>query len=350
VKEALLSVRDLRVAFGEFTAVDGLSFDIAAGEVLGIVGESGSGKSVAMMALLGLTDASARVSAAQVHFVGRDLLRIDAAQRRRIVGKDIAIVFQDALASLNPAYSVGFQIGEVLAEHEGSRGAAQQQRVLELLAQVEIPDPVRRIDAYPHQLSGGMAQRVVIAMALAGRPKLLIADEPTTALDVTVQAQIMALLGKLQAEQNLALILITHDLALVAEQAQRVVVMYAGQAVEQGSVPALFEAPRHPYTAALLAALPERHRGARRLQALGGTVPGRYDRPAGCLFAPRCAQAQARCQHEQPAPGQVRCFFPLNASSLPLAGGGLERESSSGPAAPNPHPNPPPGRGKEPSR
>jgi dipeptide transport system ATP-binding protein len=308
---ALLSVRNLRVAFGDFTAVDGVSFDIAAGEVLGIVGESGSGKSVAMMAMLGLADNAARVSAEQVHFDGKALLTMPPAERRRIVGKDIAIVFQDALASLNPAYTVGFQIGEVLTQHEGLKGAAQRERVLALLAQVEIPDPVRRIDAYPHQLSGGMAQRVVIAMALAGRPKLLIADEPTTALDVTVQAQIMALLAKLQREQQMALILITHDLALVAEHAQRIAVMYAGQVVEQGGLPALFDAPRHPYTAALLAALPEHHRGAQRLQALSGTVPGRYDRPAGCLFAPRCEHAQPRCRSEQPAANHVRCFFPL---------------------------------------
>jgi dipeptide transport system ATP-binding protein len=313
----LLMVRNLRVSFGAaqppVPAVDGVDFEVATGEVLGIVGESGSGKSVAMMALLGLADATARISADAVRFDGRDLLRMPGAERRRIVGKDIAIVFQDALASLNPAYTVGFQIGEVLATHEGLKGAAQRARVLELLAQVEIPDPVRRIDAYAHQLSGGMAQRVVIAMALAGRPRLLIADEPTTALDVTVQAQIMALLTRLQREQGMALILITHDLALVAEAAQRVAVMYAGQVVETGTVPALFDAPQHPYTAALLAALPEHNRGAHRLQALGGTVPGRFDRPVGCLFAPRCERVQARCRAEQPPPSNVRCFFPLSA-------------------------------------
>jgi dipeptide transport system ATP-binding protein len=309
--KALLTVRQLRVAFGDFVAVDGVDFDVAPGELLGIVGESGSGKSVAMMALLGLADPAARISAEAVRFEGRDLLNMPAAERRRIVGKDIAIVFQDALASLNPAYSVGFQIGEVLATHDGLKGSARRERVLELLAQVEIPDPARRIDAYPHQLSGGMAQRVVIAMALAGRPRLLIADEPTTALDVTVQAQIMALLARLQREQGMALILITHDLALVAEYAQRVAVMYAGQVAETGAVPALFDAPRHPYTAALLAALPEHHKGGARLQALAGTVPGRYDRPAGCLFAPRCGLAQMRCRQERPAAGEVRCFFPL---------------------------------------
>jgi dipeptide transport system ATP-binding protein len=319
----LLTVRNLRVAFGKFAAVDGIDFTLAPGSVLGIVGESGSGKSVAMTAMLGLADSAARISAQAVMFDGHDLLTMPAADRRRIVGKDIAIIFQDALASLNPAYTVGFQIGEVLATHENLKGAAQRARVLELLAQVEIPDPARRITAYPHQLSGGMAQRVVIAMALAGRPRLLIADEPTTALDVTVQAQIMTLLAKLQREQGMALILITHDLALVAEYAQRVAVMYAGQIVETGAVPALFEAPRHPYTAALLAALPEHHRGGARLQALSGTVPGRYDRPAGCLFAPRCGVVQARCRNEQPMASDVRCFFPLQSNSLPLDGGGL---------------------------
>jgi dipeptide transport system ATP-binding protein len=319
----LLTVRHLHVAFGEFVAVDGIDFDLAPGSVLGIVGESGSGKSVAMMAMLGLADSTARISAQAVTFDGRALLTMPAAERRHVVGKDIAIIFQDALASLNPACTVGFQIGEVLAAHQNLKGAAQRERVLALLTQVEIPDPARRINAYPHQLSGGMAQRVVIAMALAGRPRLLIADEPTTALDVTVQAQIMALLAKLQREQGMALILITHDLALVAEYAQRVAVMYAGQVVETGAVPALFEAPRHPYTAALLAALPEHHHGGARLQALGGTVPGRYDRPTGCLFAPRCAQVQPRCERERPTANEVRCFFPLTNSSLPLDGGGL---------------------------
>jgi dipeptide transport system ATP-binding protein len=252
------------------------------------------------------------VSADAVTFDGRDLLNATPAERRRVLGKDIAIVFQDALASLDPAYTVGFQIGEVLAAHAGLKGDAQRARVIELLDQVEIPDARRRVGAYPHQLSGGMNQRVTIAMALAANPRLLIADEPTTALDVTVQAQIMALLARLQAERGMALVLITHDLALVAQQAQRVVVMYAGQAVESAPVERLFTRPRHPYTAALLDALPEHNRGARRLDALPGVVPGRFDRPSGCLFAPRCEGAQARCRAERPAISQgVRCFFPL---------------------------------------
>jgi dipeptide transport system ATP-binding protein len=309
---SLLDVRNLRVDFGGFAAVDGVDLELAPGEVLGIVGESGSGKSVAMLAVLGLVDAPGRVQADAIRFDGRDLLAMHPAERRRIVGKDIAIVFQDALASLNPAYTVGFQIGEALATHLGLKGDAQRARVVELLDQVEIPDAKRRASAYPHQLSGGMNQRVTIAMALAADPRLLIADEPTTALDVTVQAQIMALLGRLQAERRMALVLITHDLALVAQQAQRVAVMYAGQVVETAPAARLFAAPRHPYTAALLASLPEHNRGARRLEALAGVVPGRYDRPRGCLFAPRCEGVQSRCKAERPAmSGGARCFFPL---------------------------------------
>ena len=308
----ILEARNLRVDFGDFRAVDGVDLAVEVGEVLGIVGESGSGKSVAMLGLLGLVDAPGRVSADAIRFDGRDLLHMNPRERRRVVGRDIAIVFQDALASLDPAYTVGFQIGEVLAAHLGLRGGAQQRRIVELLDQVEMPDANNRAHAYPHQLSGGMNQRVGIAIALAANPRLLIADEPTTALDVTVQAQIMALLSRLQAERQMALVLITHDLALVAQQAQRVAVMYAGQIVETAPVNKLFDAPRHPYTAALLAALPEHNKGARRLDALGGVVPGRFDRPAGCLFAPRCECVQSRCRSEQPAlHNGVRCFFPL---------------------------------------
>ena len=317
---ALLDVRNLRVEFGPreapFPAVDGLDLTVDRGEVLGIVGESGSGKSVAMLAVLGLVDAPGRVSADALSFDGRDLLAMSARQRRQVVGKDIAIVFQDALASLNPAYTVGFQIGEVIEAHLGFKGDGARWRAIELLEQVEMPDAKHRVDAYPHQLSGGMNQRVGIAMALACNPRLLIADEPTTALDVTIQAQIMALLARLQREREMALVLITHDLALVAEYAQRVAVMYAGQVLETNAVPELFDAPRHPYTAALLAALPEHNRGARRLDALPGIVPGRFDRPQACLLAPRCAWAQARCQAERPALiDGVRCFFPLGAKA-----------------------------------
>ena len=308
---ALLEVEHLRVEFGDLRAVDDLSLSVQPGEVLGIVGESGSGKSVSMMALMGLIPAPGEVSAQTLRFAGQDLLSLDERARRHLVGREVAMVFQDALSALNPAYRVGFQIEEVLRLHLGLRGGAARTRALELLQQVEIPDAKNRLNAYPHELSGGMNQRVMIAMAIACGPKLLIADEPTTALDVTIQAQILDLLARLQREQGMALVMITHDLAVVAELAQRAAVMYAGQLVETAALPDLFERPRHPYTQALLAALPEHNRGTRRLSALPGIVPGAHDRPAGCLLEPRCPKAQARCQTERPALEQgVRCFFP----------------------------------------
>ena len=320
---ALLEIRNLRVNFGGFTAVDGVDLDVAEGELLGIVGESGSGKSVSMMALMGLIDAPGIVTADALRFAGQDLLKMSAKQRRRIVGKDIAMVFQDALNSLNPSHTVGNQVREMLQVHLGLRGAALDTRVLELFELVEIPGAKQRLNAYPHQMSGGMNQRVMIAMAIACEPRLLIADEPTTALDVTIQAQVMDLLARLQKERGMSLVLITHDLAVVAEMARRVAVMYAGQVVETAPVDMLFTQPRHPYTAALLAALPEHNQGARRLAALPGIVPGRHDRPAGCLLAPRCAHVQPRCHNERPAlqahgapataESAVRCFFPLPA-------------------------------------
>ena len=340
----LLQVRGLSVRFDGWPAVDGVDLDVAAGEVLGIVGESGSGKSLAMLALMGLVDAPGIVDAQSLQFDGQDLRALSPAQRRRLVGKDIAMVFQDALNSLNPAMTVGDQVREVLRLHAGLRGAALEARLLALFEQVEIPAPRARLDQYPHQLSGGMNQRVMIAMAIACAPRLLIADEPTTALDVTIQAQMMALLSRLQREHRMALLLITHDLAVMAEMAQRVAVMYAGQVVETGAVDSVFDRPRHPYTAALLAALPERAAGRARLDALAGIVPGRHDRPAGCLLAPRCPRVQARCASEQPAlvdstdgtdgtdgtggmggmggtggtggaaGAKVRCFFPLDAA------------------------------------
>jgi dipeptide transport system ATP-binding protein len=309
---SLLTVRNLRVGFGGFTAVDGVDLDVDSGELLGIVGESGSGKSVSMMAVMGLIDAPGQVHADTLRFDGQDLLAMNAAQRRRLIGKDIAMVFQDALNSLNPSHTVGDQVREVLRVHLGLRGAALEARVLELFERVEIPAAKSRLDAYPHEMSGGMNQRVMIAMAIACEPRLLIADEPTTALDVTIQAQVMDLLQRLQREQGLSLVLITHDLAVVATLAQRVAVMYAGQVVETGAVDTLFTQPRHPYTHALLAALPEHNRGVKRLAALPGIVPGRFDRPAGCLLSPRCAGVQPRCRAERPplADG-VRCFFPV---------------------------------------
>ncbi|TKC78201.1 ABC transporter ATP-binding protein [Trinickia terrae] len=321
MKNNLLTVRNLRVNFGGLPAVDGVDINIAPGEVIGIVGESGSGKSVTMMALMGLIDAPGIVTADEITFDGKDLLKATAKERRKIVGKDIAMVFQDALTSLNPSYTVGYQIKEVLKLHEGLRGDALHKRAIELLDQVGIPDAKNRITSFPHQMSGGMNQRVMIAMAVACNPKLLIADEPTTALDVTIQAQIMDLLVKLQKERGMALVLISHDLAVVSEVAQRVAVMYAGEVIETNRVPDIFAAPHHPYTEALLAAIPEHNVGAMRLAALPGMVPGRDDRPRGCLFAPRCKYVVDDCMKARPgldmlaAPDErmrARCIKPLN--------------------------------------
>jgi dipeptide transport system ATP-binding protein len=319
---SLLSIRNLSVDFDGARAVDAIDLDVGQGEILGVVGESGSGKSVTMLALMGLIDAPGRVRADEVRFDGRDLLHASARERRNIVGRDVSMIFQDALTSLNPSYTIGYQIGEVLRRHMGLRGRALQDRIVELLEQVEIPDAANRVGAYPHQLSGGMNQRVMIAMAIACRPKLLIADEPTTALDVTIQAQIMALLLQLQKDYGMSLVLISHDLAVVAEVAHRVAVMYAGQVIEVQQVPALFDAPHHPYTEALLSAIPEHNRGVRRLHTLPGVVPGRDDRPAGCLLSPRCPYADDHCRAVQPAlepyvgpqasgSPLVRCFKPL---------------------------------------
>ncbi|WP_070884377.1 ABC transporter ATP-binding protein [Pseudomonas argentinensis] len=320
---SLLEIDNLSVRFGDANAVpvvDGLDLKVDKGEVLAIVGESGSGKSVTMMALMGLIDAPGIVRADRLTFDGTDMLKLKGRQRRHIVGKDLSMIFQDPMTALNPSFTVGFQIEEVLRQHLGLKGKAARQRALQLLERVEIPGAASRLEAFPHQLSGGMSQRVAIAMAIAAEPKLLIADEPTTALDVTIQAQIMELLLDLQREQNMGLVLITHDLAVVAETANRVCVMYAGQAVELGQVPALFDAPTHPYTEALIKAIPEHSLGATRLSTLPGIVPGRYDRPHGCLLSPRCPYVQAKCREQRPAlepheRGAVRCYFPLNLNA-----------------------------------
>jgi dipeptide transport system ATP-binding protein len=317
---SLLEINNLSVLFGSgpnpFPAVEGLDLSVEQGEVVGIVGESGSGKSVTMMAMMGLLDGQGKIVADKLRFDGKDMLSLSARERRKIIGKDISMIFQDPMTALNPSYTVGYQIMEVLKTHQGLRGAALKQRALELMEQVEIPAAASRLASFPHQLSGGMSQRVAIAMAIACKPKLLIADEPTTALDVTIQAQIMSLLVSLQKSQDMALILITHDLAVVAEVAQRLAVMYAGQVVEQGRIPGIFRQPQHPYTEALLSSIPEHSQGARRLQTLPGIVPGHFDRPAGCLLSPRCPHVQERCCSERPAlytneQDAVRCIFPL---------------------------------------
>ena len=316
---SLLEIRNLSVDFatssGAFRAVDAVDVTIERGEILAIVGESGSGKSVAMLAVMGLLPWTATITADQLIFDGKDLRQLSPKQRRQLIGKDLAMIFQEPMSSLNPCFTVGFQLKEALRQHLGLNRKERQQRAVEIFEMVGIPAPAERLSLFPHQLSGGMNQRVMIAMAIACNPKLLIADEPTTALDVTIQAQILDLLGDLQKNFGMALILITHDMGVVAETAERVQVQYAGQKVEEQPVSSLFETPRHPYTAALLAALPERATG-RHLLTIPGVVPGQFDRPAGCLFTPRCQFANQRCQETKPTPLGVeaafaRCHFPL---------------------------------------
>ncbi|WP_075182477.1 dipeptide ABC transporter ATP-binding protein [Pantoea sp. 1.19] len=324
---ALLNVDKLSVHFGDesapFRAVDRISYQVNQGKVVGIVGESGSGKSVSSLAIMGLIDYPGRVSADKLAFNGRDLQTLSDKEKRQLVGSEVAMIFQDPMTSLNPCYTVGYQIMEALKVHQGGNRRTRRQRAIDLLTQVGIPDPTSRLDVYPHQLSGGMSQRVMIAMAIACRPKLLIADEPTTALDVTIQAQIIELLLELQRQENMALILITHDLALVAEAAEDIIVMYAGQVVEVAKATDLFRAPRHPYTQALLRALPEFASDKARLASLPGVVPGKYDRPNGCLLNPRCPYATDRCRTEEPAlravdGRQSKCHFPLDDAGRPV--------------------------------
>lgn len=323
---ALLDVKELSVHFGDekapFKAVDRISYQVNQGEVLGIVGESGSGKSVSSLAVMGLIDFPGRVSAQGLAFEGKDLLSLAPKEKQELIGADIAMIFQDPMTSLNPAYTVGFQIMEAIKAHQGGSKKERSERTLELLRLVGIPDPESRIDVYPHQLSGGMSQRVMIAMAIACKPRLLIADEPTTALDVTIQAQIVDLLLELQQKECMSLILITHDLALVAEAAHRIIVMYAGQVVEEGRAEDIFREPKHPYTQALLRSLPEFAEGKSRLQSLPGVVPGKYDRPQGCLLNPRCPYATDLCRTVEPelrqvGNRQVKCHTPLNAQGEP---------------------------------
>ena len=290
----LLEIENLSVAFpsqnGMVRAVDGVNITLEKGEVLGIVGESGSGKSVGMLALVGLVPYPGRVRADKLLFEGRNLPTLSDRERRALIGKDVAMIFQEPTTALNPSFTIGYQLAETLHIHEGMDRKAARRRVIELLDQVGIPAPESRLSAYPHQLSGGMNQRVMIAMALACNPKLLIADEPTTALDVTIQAQILDLLLSLQRDRGMALILITHNMGVVSDTTERVAVMYAGQIMEQRPTQSLFASPQHPYTAALLAARPEASDGG-RLATIPGVVPGLHDRPRGCLFSPRCVAA-----------------------------------------------------------
>jgi len=315
---ALLSIKNLNVDFktsgGVFRAVDNFNLTINEKDILAIVGESGSGKSVAMLALMGLLPWTATVTAEEIQFDNINLLNISAKDRKKIIGKDISMIFQEPMTSLNPCFTVGFQIKETLKTHLPELSRQQiHQRSIALLDQVGIPDSEKRLTAYPHQLSGGMNQRIMIAMAIACNPKVLIADEPTTALDVTIQAQILDLMIDLQKDKKMALILITHDMGVVAETAHTVSVQYAGQKMEEQSVQAIFQKPYHPYTAALLDALPEKSHN-KKLNTIEGVVPGQFDRPEGCLFSNRCPYVQDICKQQIPSAnaelGQVRCHFP----------------------------------------
>ncbi|OCG75886.1 dipeptide ABC transporter ATP-binding protein [Gilliamella sp. Occ4-3] len=320
---ALLEVKELSVQFGGFKAVDHISYDVEQGQVVGIVGESGSGKSVSSLAIMGLIDFPGKVNANALHFDGKDLQQISTKMRRKIVGADVAMIFQDPMTSLNPCFTIGYQIIETLKIHQGGSKKALKARAIELLKLVGIPDAENRLKVYPHQLSGGMSQRIMIAIAIACNPKLLIADEPTTALDVTIQGQIIELLLELQRKNNMALILITHDLALVSEAAQKIIVMYAGQVVEIGDAEIIFKKPLHPYTQALLRSLPEFTQDKERLASLSGVVPGKYDRPTGCLLNPRCPYATEHCYTQEPAlvsygeTRKVKCHYPLSSEGIP---------------------------------
>jgi peptide/nickel transport system ATP-binding protein len=302
---------------GRAPALRGVDFALHAGESVGLVGESGSGKSLTALALLGLLPEQVRITSGRILLEGQDLLQLSEADMRRIRGARIAIVFQEPMTALNPVLSIGYQVGEAIRLHRKLGRAAVRRRVGELLEQVAMPAPAEVLDAYPHQLSGGQRQRVLLAMALAAEPEVLIADEPTTALDVTVQAQILELLDALATALDLAILLITHDLGLVAGHCDRVLVMYAGQVVEDSPVDALFDNPAHPYTRALLQVTPRLgqriERG--RLPSIPGDVPDPAALPAGCAFHPRCPEAFERCTRELPAPyriaeaGKVRCFL-----------------------------------------
>ncbi len=322
MSEYLLEVRNLQTRFelfrGTVKAVDGVDFTLREGEILGLVGESGGGKSVTGFSLLGLIDPPGRIAAGEVIFRGENLLEKSEEEMRRIRGKEISMIFQDPMTSLNPLHSIGRQIGEMLALHTPLSPADRRKRSIELLREVGIPNPEDRLENYPHQFSGGMRQRVVIAIALAANPKLIIADEPTTALDVTVQAQILALMENLVKRFGSALILITHDLAVVSEMTHRVAVMYCGRVVEEGPTRELVRHPFHPYTKGLLESIPRLSgERSRRLPQIPGMVPSLFDLPPGCSFAPRCGYATDLCRKEAPsmrsvAPGRtVSCHNPV---------------------------------------
>ena len=325
---ALLEVRGLRTQFstdsGEFAAVDGVSFDVAAGRTLAIVGESGCGKSVTALSIMGLVASPpGRIASGSIRFEGLELVGLPKRQLQDLRGNGIAMIFQEPMTSLNPAFTVGEQIVEGLLRHQNISRVEAVERTMEMLRKVRIPAPEQRFHDYPHKLSGGMRQRVMIAMALACNPRLLIADEPTTALDVTIQAQILELMRSLQQETGTAIILITHDLGVVAEVADEVAVMYAGKIVERASVQALFAEPQHPYTVGLLGSIPRLDGDAVRLASIKGQVPNPLQRPSGCNFADRCPFVDAQCRLAEPLLREVgashwsACWkAPLDASAL----------------------------------
>ncbi|MET1034023.1 MAG: ABC transporter ATP-binding protein [Arthrobacter sp.] len=306
---------DIRTPAGEVRAVSDAGFVARAGQTLALLGESGCGKSMTAKAVAGLLDPVAHVAGGTAELDGRDLFRMSAKQRRQVAGAELGIVFQDALTALNPVYPVGLQIGEAFRIHRGLSARAARQEAIALMRRVGIPEPESRVDAFPHQFSGGMRQRILIAMAVALGPKLLIADEPTTALDVTVQAQIMDLLRRLREEENMAVVLITHDLAVVAEEADAVSVMYAGTVAETGPVDQVFSGPRHPYTKGLLESVPVDAERGGSLSSIAGSPPELKNIPAGCVYQERCPLARDLCRRERPAlrevaPGQMAaCHF-----------------------------------------
>jgi peptide/nickel transport system ATP-binding protein len=322
----LLAVENLRTVFrssaGDLPAVDGVSVSVAAGRTLGIVGESGCGKSVLSLSIMRLVPRPGRIASGTIRFAGRDLLALPESEMRRLRGGAIGMIFQEPMTSLNPVHTVGRQIAEAVRAHRDLSASAAREVAVESLRRVRIPSPEKRFDEYPHQLSGGMRQRVMIAMALSCAPKLLIADEPTTALDVTIQAQILDLLRLLQEETGMAIILITHDLGVVAEMADEVAVMYAGRVVETGPVAAVFGDAQHPYTLGLFGSVPRLDGESAALLAIEGTVPPPFALPAGCRFNPRCGFADARCRAEAPPLGpagarhQAACWHaPIEATA-----------------------------------
>jgi oligopeptide/dipeptide ABC transporter ATP-binding protein len=304
MNEPLLRVEHLTTVFdlrsGSVPAIDDVSFEIRAGETLGLVGESGSGKSVTALSLMRLVQAPGRIAAGHVRFKGRDLLTLPESEMRQVRGADLSLIFQEPMTALNPVFTVGDQIAETLQVHGRANRRDAMNAAIDLLERARLPDARARVNDYPHQLSGGMRQRVLIAMALACRPSLVIADEPTTALDVTIQAQILDLLREMKAAFNLSMLLITHDLGVIAETADRVAVMYAGRIVEEGPVRSVFHDPRHPYTRGLLASIPGGAPG-QRLRAINGTVPMLGELPSGCAFNPRCPDRFEPCTTDTPA-------------------------------------------------